>query len=213
MTPEIFTVGPFQENTYLLVRANAALLIDPGFTTESEWAPVRGRLERDGLELAAIWLTHAHIDHVLGVERVLAWRKVPVRLHAADRPVLEQNHLRAPLFGLSIPPMTFATEPLSGEGMLEDGPFRAGQLNTPGHAPGHVAFHFTDEGYVIAGDALFRGSIGRTDLPGGDFDTLARSIRTKLYTLPEATVVWPGHGPQTTIGHEKAHNPYVSANR
>ena len=205
--PEVVTLtnGTFAENCYILADAAAgeAVIIDPGEETQLILARVRhGRWS-----VPAIWLTHAHLDHVAGVAAVKAATGARVLLHPADRPLYDAVPRQAALFGLS------ADAPPRPDGELADlqqlrvGAYRFDVLHTPGHTPGHVTFVGHD--LAFDGDVLFAGSIGRTDLPGGDGELLALSIRRRLYTLPDDTTVLPGHGPPTTIGEEKRSNPFV----
>lgn len=192
-----------------MFRGDDAIVIDPGYPTTADWR--RHASVLDGRRLTAILLTHAHIDHILGVPVLLAEHKVPVLMHPESAPMLERAAMMASMFGLPTPDISFDTTPLPTSGLIEGLILPLEARFTPGHCPGHVSLHWPDSGLVFAGDALFRESIGRTDLPGGDSDVLARSIREKLYTLPDETRVLPGHGPETTIGHEKRFNPFVTA--
>lgn len=202
---ERFTVGPLQENCYLLTDDDTkrAVLVDPG-----DEAP---RLMRalEGLELQAIWLTHAHFDHVGALAELQKAYDVPTYLHPADEPLLAHAAASAARFGLRLRQPVVDYEPLADAQVLQLGGREARCLFTPGHAPGHISFYWPEQGIVLAGDALFQGSIGRTDLPGGDHAQLTESIRTQLLTLPEETVVYPGHGPETSIGHEAKTNPFL----
>ncbi len=200
------TNGAFQENCYILADedAGAAVLIDPGEDVDM----FMGRLEAENLDLEAIWLTHAHIDHVAGVREVVARTSVPIYLHPDERVLYARVAEQAAMFGLHVdelPPPNHAITP--GE------PMRIGDLEfevrmVPGHSPGTAAF--IGYGFALVGDALFAGSIGRTDLPGGDLQTLLDAIAAQLLTLPDDTVVYPGHGPQTTIGVERRTNPFLT---
>jgi glyoxylase-like metal-dependent hydrolase (beta-lactamase superfamily II) len=209
MDIKIFEVGPFAENTYLLIKGDKAILIDPGFAQEPEFQTFKSVLSKSGIELEAIVLTHAHVDHVMGVQRVLKDFDIPVYLNHEDLFLWENFGNQATMFGLNQVGFSFTPEELPKEGIFTVGAFSFECLYTPGHAPDHTALYFKDEQLVIAGDALFKQSIGRTDLYKGDFELLAQSIRTKLYTLPDNTVVYPGHGESTTIGFEKKHNSFV----
>ncbi len=208
---EVFEVGPFLENTYLLIQDEEAVLIDPGFYAEQEFSAFTKKLDEYGATLSAIVLTHAHVDHVLGIHRVLKDYKVPVYLNSKDLFLWENFGNQATMFGLRQVGFSFIPEPLPDSGLFSVGSIEFECLYTPGHSPDHTALYFKDKGYCIAGDALFNESIGRTDLYKGDFDLLAMSIREKLYTLPEETIIYPGHGPATTVRHEKNHNPFVKA--
>jgi glyoxylase-like metal-dependent hydrolase (beta-lactamase superfamily II) len=188
--------------------SEACWIVDAGFEPGELIEFVR----REGLRPEALVLTHAHVDHIGGVSAVVArFPGLPVWIHGA-----EARWLNDPMLNLSeaagIPvtaPGPDATVEHGQELDLAGSRWRV--LHTPGHSPGGIALHCERDAVVLGGDALFAGSIGRTDLPGGDFDTLARSIRTQLYTLPDETRVLPGHGPATTIGREKRSNPFVQA--
>lgn len=202
------TVGPLMENCYVLAdeRTREAVLVDPG----DEAPRLLAALDADGLTLREVWLTHAHFDHVGGLAGVLEARPVPVRMHPADRPLLERAADAAARWLIEIPAPPTDTLDLADGERLRLGRLEVEVVFTPGHAPGHVAFWLEETGAVLAGDALFQGSIGRTDLPLADGPTLLRSIRERLLALPDETVVWPGHGPETTIGAERRENPFLS---
>ena len=204
-----FEVGPFLENTYLLSRDGKSVLIDPGFSNQPEFSNFKQVFERSGNNLVAVLLTHAHVDHVLGLSQVLNIYDVPVYLNHTDLLLWEQFPEQAARFGIRTGGFDFTPEPLPEGKERVIGPFTMDVLHTPGHSPDHVSLYFSDAASVIAGDALFRQSIGRTDLYKGDFEVLAKSIREKLYTLPDDTKVMPGHGPETTIGYEKTNNAFV----
>ena len=204
---ERFTVGPLQENCYLLGGAGSdtAVLVDPGDEAEVLAAGV----SRSSRRLEAILLTHAHFDHVGAVADLLDRFQVPVYLHPADRQLLEYASFAANQWGLSIRQPPLRTVELKHEQRLELAGLSLACLHTPGHAPGHIAFYSAQERLLVAGDALFRGSIGRTDLPFGDSEQLLESIRRELLVLPPETLVLPGHGESTTIGAEQESNPYL----
>lgn len=201
-----FETGPFLENTYLLTIEDEHLLIDPGFSTEPEYQQVKKALTG---ELKAVVLTHAHVDHVLGLNRLLRDFEVPVYLSDKDRFLWENFGSQAQMFGLNQGGFDFIPEALPESGIFKISTFGFECLYTPGHSPDHISLYFEEEQFLIAGDALFKESIGRTDLYKGDFSLLEKSIKEKLYTLPDDVKVYPGHGPSTTIGHEKRHNPFV----
>jgi glyoxylase-like metal-dependent hydrolase (beta-lactamase superfamily II) len=207
--PEILclTNGLFAENCYIVAdrEAREAVLVDPGEEAELFLA----RLRSEALTLTAIWLTHAHLDHVAGVGAVKERLDVPIWLHPADRSLYDRAPDQARMFlGTDMPPL-----PPPERSIVPGDPMRVGRCEfdvrfVPGHSPGSVAF--VTEGLALAGDVLFAGSVGRVDLPGGDGAALLRSIRTQLLTLPDETVVYPGHGPETTIGRERSMNPFLT---
>ena len=209
MKLKTYTVGPFSENTYLLSTENESILFDPGFFDPVEYRTFKEDLDDSGSELIAVILTHAHVDHLLGLDKVLKDFDIPVYLNHSDLYLWENFPNQAQMFGFRTAGFDFIPEPLPEQKDFQLGEFQFDVLYTPGHAPDHVSIYFKDEGLLISGDALFRQSIGRTDLYKGDFDTLAKSIREKLYTLPDDTVVWPGHGPSTTVEFEKEQNGFV----
>ena len=199
------TVGAFQENTYLVVdpAAQRAVLVDPGAEPDAVIAMV----EAGGAVLEAIWLTHAHLDHVGAVAAVKRRWDVPVYLHPADEPLYERAERQAAAYGLPFEQPAPADRPLAHGDTLTVGTLRFAVHHTPGHAPGHCVF--LGHGVLLAGDLLFAGSIGRTDLPLSDPAAMQASLR-HVAGFPEATVVHPGHGPATTIGHEKATNGFLT---
>jgi len=205
------SVGPLEVNCYVLLVGDRAVVVDPGEEGERIAAALRER----GASLEAIWLTHAHFDHVGGISALLENRpegglaEVPVLLHPADDVLLKNAVAAAARWSLRIDAPPTDTMPLEHGQVLELGGVRVRALHTPGHAPGHVAFHVQEHSVVLTGDALFAGSVGRTDLPLSDGPQLLDSIRRELLTLPDETVVLPGHGPSTTIGAERFGNPFL----
>jgi hydroxyacylglutathione hydrolase len=205
---EALPVGPIETNAYLVgdPATRDAVLIDPGAEPERLLA----RLRAGNWRLREIWLTHAHFDHVGAIDGVLAAvGEVPVRLHPDDLPLFAATADIALAFGLVVPQPRARTVDLVAGETLHAGSLSAVVRHVPGHAPGHVVFVLDGARAVIAGDTLFRGGIGRTDLPGGDHRLLVRGIQDELLSLPPDTVVWPGHGPATTVGREGAANPFV----
>ncbi|MBT9393549.1 MBL fold metallo-hydrolase [Hymenobacter sp. NST-14] len=210
MTVSGFTFNPFSENTYLLHDATGAcVVVDPGCYERAEQQALQQFIEARGLRVELLVNTHCHIDHVLGNQFIIDTYQVPFLVHEADLPTLRSVPTYAPSYGF---PRYNPAEPT---GFLTAGePLRFGETElevrfAPGHAPGHVVFYHAPTSTVIGGDVLFQGSIGRTDLPGGDYDTLLTSIRRQLLTLPDETVVYSGHGPATTIGQERRSNPFL----
>jgi hydroxyacylglutathione hydrolase len=203
---ETLTVGPLQENCYLLHDAKQAIFIDPG----DEAPRLLKTLGAKDLTLQAIWLTHAHFDHIGAITELHdALGAIPVYLHPNDKALFENAHLAAAHWEIPFKQPKTETLELADNQVLTFAETHVHCLFTPGHAPGHLAFYMPSQNFVIAGDALFRGSIGRTDLPLGNPQQLLESIHTKLLTLPDETVVYPGHGPKTTIGFEKLTNPFL----
>lgn len=198
--------GQFVENSYLLIDAVAGecAIIDPG----EEAGLIANELAAAGVRPVAIWLTHAHIDHVLGVPRFTAGTAVPVYLHPADRPLYDRVADQAAAFGMRAGTLPAPDRALAHGDILPVGTLRFRVRHAPGHSPGSVVFE--GEGAVFTGDVLFQGSIGRTDLPGGDYETLLRSIERELLTLPDSTIVYSGHGPETTVGRERRANPFLA---
>ena len=201
------TVGPFAENSYFVAdpESKEAIAIDPG----DEAPRLLELIERHGLNVRYILNTHAHIDHVGAVEAIKRATGAPFYLHEAELPLLEGLPVQASMFGLT-PPEIPEVDNYLKEGdvfRLAGDAITVEVFDTPGHSPGSVSFRIGE--VLIVGDTLFAGSIGRTDLPGGDYETLMRTIRERLLVYPDATPVYPGHGPQTTIGTERGSNPFL----
>jgi hydroxyacylglutathione hydrolase len=206
-----FVFNPFQENTYVLFdETNACVVIDPGCYEDDEKQELVDFIEHHNLKVILLLNTHCHIDHVLGNSFIKEKYKVKLLIHANDEPVLKAVKAYAPNYGFQLYhealPDAFMKE---GE-MISFGNQHLKILFVPGHAPGHVAFYHEESKVVIGGDVLFLNSIGRTDLPGGNFNTLIESIHQKLFVLPDDVTVYPGHGPKTNIGFEKKTNPFCA---
>ena len=207
MILEMLTVGPFQENCYIIGDEDTGVgaVVDPG----DEAARIALAVEQTNLEVGSIIVTHAHIDHVGAVAALVDEYTCPVLMHAESEPMLKQLPTQAIMMGLKLGKVPAVDRHISDGEVLEVGKLRLRSLYTPGHAPGHLAFYIEDEGVVLSGDALFAGSVGRVDLPGGSMEVLMRSIEERLLTLPDETWVYPGHGPQTSIGNERTSNPFL----
>ncbi len=199
--------GMFAENCYVVVdeQTGECAIVDPG----EEVGLILHKVEETGAKPVAIWLTHAHLDHVLGVPRIAAETGAPVWLHPADRPLYDAVPDQARWFGLApAAPLPAPDQDLAHGAQLKVGALRFEVRHAPGHSPGSVCL--VGPGVAISGDVLFAGSIGRTDLPGGDFETLIASIERELLPLPDDTILYGGHGPETTIGRERHTNPFLT---
>lgn len=205
-----FTFNPFQENTYLIINdKKQCWIVDPGMYDNNETNHLFDYIKKNELQPQAIINTHAHLDHIFGIAPLVEKFNLSFGLHKKELPVLARAPQSAAMFGVSI-----SAVPHPSFNIEEGKPLQLGDENlevrfTPGHSPGSVVFYYAPGKWVIGGDVLFSGSIGRTDLPGGDFNTLINSIRNEMFTLPDDTTVHSGHGPATTIGREKAYNPFL----
>ena len=207
---QAFTFNPIQENTYVLYdETKQCVIVDPGCYGRSEQDTLRNFIIDNQLEVKALLNTHGHVDHVLGNAFVKRTFKVPLHIHPLDEATLRAVPAYAQAYGFPL------YEPAEPDGFFNEGDVIAfgntelKVLFLPGHAPGHVGFLSGKDTVLVSGDVLFRRSIGRTDLPGGDFDTLVRSIREKVFTLDNDVKVYPGHGQATTVGEEKNGNPFL----
>ena len=204
-------VAPFFKNGFVLgcEDTREGVIVDPG----DEVDELLGAAKQHDLSIKTILLTHAHLDHITGVAKAKAALGVPVWLHEADNFLYEQVVQQGQMFGLRVDPQPPVDRFYEGEGPLRFGRYTVRVRHTPGHCPGGVCLAVSRDGddktTLIVGDTLFAGSIGRTDLPGGDMPTLLRSIREVLFSYPDETVVWSGHGEATTIGRERRTNPFL----
>ena len=204
-----FVFNPFSENTYVVYNDHKnAFIIDPGNFSTEETRLLQNFIEENGLKIQNILLTHAHIDHVLGLQTVYNLYNVPVLLHETEKEILDRNTMDANRFGFFFKPFEGEIQFLKENEVLKLDEDEFKILHVPGHSPGHIAFHNEAQKFVVSGDVLFEGSIGRTDLYKGNHEQLLESIRTKLFILDGDTKVYNGHGNPTTIGFEKDYNPF-----
>lgn len=204
---EKFVFNAFQENTFIVHDGVNCVIIDPGCYERSEYAELKSFLENNTLTPQALLLTHAHIDHVLGCSVILDEYDIPFYIHEKDVVTLNAVGSYAHVYGFPgyLEPK-MPDHVLQGGEVLEFGEIKFNVYFTPGHAPGHVVYHDPRNNFVINGDVLFAGSFGRVDLPGGNLTTLKDSIYNTMFNLSDETVVYCGHGPETTIGREKVSN-------
>ena len=205
MKVKTFTVGAFQENCYLLIEESSqkGAIVDPG----GEGETLLKEIELSRVTLEAIWITHAHVDHVGAIASIKDRWNVPVYLHPADRRLYEAAGRQAEVYGVPFEEPPAPDEELVDGQKLKIGNAEMSVMHAPGHSPGHVVIH--GNGIALVGDCLFAGSIGRTDLPMSNPQQLSESLK-KIASLPPETVVYPGHGPDTTIGEEKVSNPFLN---
>ena len=205
-----FTFNAFEENTYIIANEkNQCWIVDPGMYEEREVAMVINFITDKQLVPQAIINTHGHIDHIFGIQALKDKYNIPFGIHEQEMPVLQMAAGSAMLFGFEL-----KKAPVPDFFIKEQEPLQLGNdtirvLFTPGHSPGSISFYYPGGNWVIGGDVLFSGSIGRTDLPGGSMEVLLHSIRTQLFTLPAVTTVLSGHGPATNVGEEQKHNPFL----
>jgi hydroxyacylglutathione hydrolase len=200
-------VGMTQANCYILgcAQTQRAAIIDPGDEEER----ILEAVQEAGLTVTHVLLTHAHFDHMGAADGVVKATQAPLALHPDDLTLLNMAG-GAMLFGIQPPPIPDLDLRLEAGQELAIGQLTLRVLHTPGHTPGHVTFYEPDQGAIFDGDVLFAQGIGRTDLPGGSYQTLMRSIKQQLLTLPDETLVYPGHGPATTVGRERVSNPWLA---
>lgn len=205
-----FTFNPYQENTYLLYDEDGnCAIIDPGMYGESEQQYFKRFVSENRLTPKLLLNTHCHIDHVLGNNFVYEEYGLLAKFHEGEIPSLMEVQNYAPQMGFRYEPAPIGEEFLQENDIIQVGQEELKVMYVPGHSPAHVCFYSQTLGFLIGGDVLFKNSIGRTDLPGGNHELLLDNIKQKLYTLPQHTIVYPGHGPTTTIGEEKRTNPFV----
>ncbi|HYA24255.1 MAG TPA: MBL fold metallo-hydrolase [Terriglobales bacterium] len=207
MIHEIFPVGPLQCNCSIIgdETTREAMVIDPGDDIED----ILSLISKDNLQVKQIVITHAHIDHVGGAMKLRAATGAPILLNQNDYALLKMLDVQATWVGMASPGKVEIDQSLAQADTVKAGSLVANVIHTPGHTEGSVCLYFPSEKKLIAGDTLFAGSIGRTDLPGGSFEKIIRSLHQKVLALPDETVVVPGHGPLTTIGEERESNPFL----
>lgn len=207
---QAFVFNFASENTYVLFNENKnAWLIDPGNMNEQETKAIEGFITENGLKIEKIILTHAHIDHVLGLQWSFDTYKVPVTMHEDDKEVLDMLQASGIRFGFQIPAVNVDLEYVNEGDELDFDGEKFKIYHVPGHSPGSIVYHNETQKFMISGDVLFEGSIGRTDLYKGNYEQLIEGIKTKLFVLDDETQVFSGHGNPTTIGFEKQYNPFL----
>lgn len=207
---QIFTFNVASENTYLLYNdENNAWLFDPGNMNEKETSTLENFISEKNLTITNILLTHAHLDHVFGLQWAFDTYKIPVKMHKEDQEVLDMFPMSASRFGVLVQPIKVETQYISEGDILNFDGEEFKIFHVPGHSPGSIIFYNEKQNFMISGDVLFEGSIGRTDLYKGDYELLIDGIKKKLLPLPGNTQVFSGHGNSTTIEFEKNYNPFL----
>lgn len=205
----VFTFNPFQENTYILYdETKECVIVDPGCNDENERKQLVDFISANDLKPVHLVNTHCHIDHVLGNAFVAKQYDLELTSHKGEKDVLYMQDHVSGMYGIPYEKSPEITRFLDEGDELMFGNTSMKVLFTPGHSPASISFYEKDGGVLVSGDVLFHGSIGRTDLPGGDFDTLINHIKNKFFVLPDDVRVFSGHGPMTTIGHERTSNPF-----
>ena len=211
ITVKRFPFNPFQVNTYVLSdETKECIIIDPGMQGQNEEQELTDYIDANGLKPILLLNTHAHVDHIVGNSFVAETYNIPLVSHKHCVDFLTNAVAYASTFGLKMGSVKSIDKFIDESEEIKFGNSTLKVLYTPGHADGSLCFYAENDDFVITGDVLFNQSIGRTDLPTGNYDLLQQSIWEKLFTLPESTVAWPGHGPETNIGFEKLHNPFVA---
>lgn len=206
-----FTFNPFQENTYVVWdESGECVIIDAGNYSPHEDRALFGFIAEKGLKPVAAMNTHGHVDHMLGVPKATAEYGIPFALHGADAFLIESAATHGALYGLKVDEIPVIGKDLRGEDEFRFGTTAFRVIETPGHTPGHVCFYEPESKVLFSGDTLFKESIGRTDLPGGDYGWIMRSIIDRILPLGEEVTFYPGHGPSSTLGHEMRYNPFIT---
>lgn len=210
LTVQAFTFNPVQENTYVVYNEKRqCCIIDPGCYFASEEMELKNFIEKNGLQPIYLLNTHCHLDHIFGNRFVAKTFGLSLYLNKLEKPVLDYGPASGQLWQLPFDNYDGDLHFIDEGDVVRIGEDELHVLFTPGHSPGSISFYSKKDKFLISGDVLFQGSVGRTDLPGGDFTILEESIKTKLYTLPADTIVYSGHGDSTTIGDEMKTNPFV----
>lgn len=205
-----FVFNPYQENTYLIYSDKGeCLIIDPGMSSKREEDEFVSFIQQENLLPVALLNTHCHVDHVLGNKFIADTYGLMPQFHEGETPLLVEVQNYAPQMGIRYDVSPIGETFLDEESLITIGQYTLTCILAPGHSPAHLCFYSADFNFLIGGDVLFRNSIGRTDLPGGNHAQLLDSISKKIYALPDETTVYPGHGPSTTIGFEKQTNPFI----
>ncbi len=211
ITIEKFVVNPLAENSFVLSdETGEAVFIDPGFYFDEEQAEIKNYIESNHFTPVKIINTHCHFDHIMGVEFIRNQYNIPFWAHPDDEFWVEKATVQGEMYGFTVHPVSPANNLLNEKKTVKFGNSELEVIHVPGHSPGHVVFYSKQDAFLIAGDVLFYGSVGRADLPGGDYDTLISNIKLKLFALPDNTKVYCGHGPETTLGFEKTTNPFLT---
>jgi len=211
MNIQIFTFNPFQENTYVVYdQTKECAIIDPGCMDDFEQRELTDFIESRELKPRLLINTHCHIDHILGNKFIAEMYDLELTAHKKEAQVLEFGQQAAMMYQLDYKVSPMIKNFVDEGDILTFGNTKMEVIFTPGHSPASITLYIKDQDTLIVGDVLFQGSIGRTDLPGGNFETLTRMIKSKLFTLKDETLVFPGHGPSTKIGTEKRTNPFFS---
>ena len=210
LTVKAFTFNSVQQNTYILFdEAKEAIIIDPGCYSNEEKQKVKDFIKKEDLKPVQLLNTHCHLDHVFGNQWVYENYELELFIHPNEEQVLYFAPQTAQMWGLPFENYNGLLHFLDNNDIIKLGDNELKVLLAPGHSPGSICFYNEEQNFVIGGDVLFKESIGRTDLPGGNYAALIESIRNQLFVLPDNVIVYPGHGEPTTIGHEKKHNPFL----
>jgi hydroxyacylglutathione hydrolase len=210
MKIEKFVVGPLGENSFVISdKTGECIFIDPGFYFEEEFEEISDYIYDNKLKPVKIINTHCHFDHIMGVEFIRKKYGIPFFAHKDDLFLIGNATEQARFFGFEMNPVLPVDAYLNEKDKIAFGDSELKVIHVPGHSPGHVVFYSDEDRILIAGDVLFYGSIGRTDLPGGDYQALISGIKEKLFALPDNTKVYAGHGPETSLGFEKENNPFL----